>query len=125
MVLTFYTFFYQQNPLQILAAVRQILMTVALAYKLVLVLIGIGIMVFWHNSLRSYLGHYYFLYLIGIGLNILLVMVIGAVMLCPEIIRHIALTIDNLLVRFGILKANTTRLGQVEQFIENYRCAGQ
>ena len=81
MVLTFYTFFYQQNLLQILAAVRQILMTVALAYKLVLVLIGIGIMVFWHNSLRSYLGHYYFLYLIGIGLNILLVMVIGAVML--------------------------------------------
>lgn len=203
MALTFYTFFYQQNPLQILAAVRQIrisyavtafllgilficlegsmiwyllhglgsscslprciqysfigffysgitpsatggqpmqlyymqkdgnhtadstvvLMTVALAYKLVLVLIGIGIMVFWHNSLRSYLKHYYFLYLIGIGLNILLVMVIGAVMLCPEIIRHIALTIDNLLVRFGILKANTTRLGQVEQFIENYRCA--
>lgn len=29
------------------------------------------------------------------------------------------------LIGIGILKANTTRLGQVEQFIENYRCAGQ
>lgn len=203
MALTFYTFFYQQNPLQILNAVRQmrisyailafglgimfvclegsmiwyllhglgsssslprciqysfigffysgitpsatggqpmqlyymqkdgnrtadstvVLMTVALAYKFVLVLIGIGIMVGWHKSLRLYLGNYYYLYLVGIGLNILLVMMIGTVMLRPEIIRYIARRIDHLLVHFKILKANGNRLSQMEQFIENYRCA--
>ena len=48
---------------------------------------------------------------------------IGTVMLRPEIIRYIARRIDHLLVHFKILNANGNRLSQMEQFIENYRCA--
>ncbi len=39
-----------------------VLMTVALAYKLVLVLIGIGILVLWYPELCAYLKGYLYLY---------------------------------------------------------------
>lgn len=47
-----------------------VLMTVALLYKFVLVVIGIGILVFWNEPLRGYLRSYYPLFLLGLGLNL-------------------------------------------------------
>ena len=42
-----------------------VLMTVALMYKLVLVIFGAGILLFWHGPLRGYLGKgYYRLFLL-------------------------------------------------------------
>ena len=52
MVLTFYTFFYQQNPLQILAAVRQI----RISYAVTAFLLGI-LFICLEGSMIWYLLH--------------------------------------------------------------------
>ena len=64
------------------------LMTVALMYKLVLVLFGVGILLFWHAPLRGYIGTgYYRLFLLGLTLNTLLVVGLLMVMFTPSAIR--------------------------------------
>ena len=56
------------------------LMTVALLYKLVLAVIGTGLLLFWGNGLTAYLGNYISLYGLGLFLNILLVVLLLLVM---------------------------------------------
>lgn len=66
-----------------------VLMTVALLYKLVLVLIGIATLVFWHGPPRSFLREYFPLFLLGLALNTALVPLLLAVMLAPRSMKRI------------------------------------
>ena len=91
-----------------------VLMTVALLYKLVLVLIGIATLVFWHGPLRSFLREYFPLFLLGLLL---------AVMLAPRSMKRIISGIEKLLVRARILKASGKRQEKIEQFVDGYRGA--
>lgn len=100
-----------------------VLMTVALLYKLVLVVIGIGTLVFWHRPLRGYLEEYFPLFLLGLALNTLLVAILLAVMLAPETMKRILSGIGNLLVGMRILRRSDTRQGKIEQFIDGYQGA--
>lgn len=100
-----------------------VLMTVALIYKLVLVLIGIGTLVFWHRPLRMYLEEFFPLFLLGLALNTLLVVILLAVMLAPATMKRIISGIEKLLVRVGLLKKSGTRQGKIEQFIDGYQSA--
>ncbi|MDE7187248.1 MAG: flippase-like domain-containing protein, partial [Lachnospiraceae bacterium] len=100
-----------------------VLMTVALLYKLVLVLIGIAMLVFWHGPLRSCLGEYFPLFLLGLALNTALVLLLLAVMLAPRSMKRIISGIEKLLVRARILKASGKRQEKMEQFVDGYRGA--
>lgn len=100
-----------------------VLMTVALIYKLVLVLVGAGILLGWSAPLHEHLGKYYYLFLIGIGLNTLLVLLIWAVMICPGVIRRLMQGVEHLLVRLGIWKADAHRMDNIEGFIQSYQNA--
>lgn len=100
-----------------------VLMTVALIYKLVLVLIGIAALVFWQKPLRVYLEEYFPLFLLGLALNTLLVAILLAVMLAPATMKRIISGIEGLLVRVRILPESGTRQEKTAQFIDGYQGA--
>lgn len=100
-----------------------VLMTVALIYKLVLVLIGIAALVFWQKPLRVYLEEYFPLFLLGLALNTLLVAILLAVMLAPATMKRIISGIEGLLVRVRILPESGTRQEKIAQFIDGYQGA--
>ena len=98
-----------------------VLMTVALVYKFVLVIIGIGILIFWNGPLRSYLDSYYPLYLLGLSLNTGLVVILAAVMLAPGAMQGIVIGVERLLVRVKILKHSEERERKIAGFVQGYR----
>lgn len=100
-----------------------VLMTVALLYKLVLVLIGIAMLIFWHGPLRFYLREFFPLYLLGLVLNSTLVLILLAVMLAPRGIRLTMLKAEKLLVKVGIIKESEQRIDKIEQFVGGYQNA--
>lgn len=102
-----------------------VLMTVALLYKFVLVLIGVAILVFWHKPLKSYLREYFPLYLLGLALNLVLVLLLLAMMLAPEMMKNLIFQSERLLVRLKILKPSGQRRGKVGQFVGSYQDAVQ
>lgn len=98
-----------------------VLMTVALIYKFVLAVMGIGMLLFWLVPLRRYLRGYFGLYLLGLALNMILVAVLLAVMLEPGGMKSIIYRIEDILVRLKILKESGERRQKVEQFVGGYR----
>lgn len=101
-----------------------VLMLVALMYKLVLVLFGAGMLVFWHASLRGYLGAgYYRLFLLGLALNTLLVAGLLMVMFTPSVIRMLISKAEWLAVKLHLLKKAGSKQARLDHFMENYQHA--
>ena len=100
-----------------------VLMTVAVAYKFVLVIMGAGILIFWYRPLTEELNHYFPLFILGLMLNVILVILILGVMIFPEIIRRIALFFEKILIRMHIWKPSEKRLEKIDGFIGNYQQA--
>lgn len=97
-----------------------VLMTVAVLYKFVLVLIGIGIYLLWRKPLKNYLQGYYWLYFLGLFLNISLVLVLLMVMFRPKIVKAILLKTEKILILLKILKPSESRQNKIEQFLMRY-----
>lgn len=102
-----------------------VLMVVALLYKVVLVLCGIFMLLFWNRQLRFYLQGYYGLYLLGLALNVIVVMFLLYVMLVPEKMKHILLTIKSLLEKVKIWKSSEKQSEKVLAFVDSYQEAVQ
>lgn len=100
-----------------------VLMTVAVVYKFVLVILGFGILAFWYRPLTRELNHYFPLYILGLSLNVILVALILGVMAFPEIIRKIALFFENIFIRLKIWKPSQNRQNKINGFIGNYQQA--
>lgn len=108
-----------------LSASMVVLMTVALVYKLVLVLMGIAMVLFGFPVLKENLGNYLHLFYLGMFLNTALVVVLLVVMIFPGFARWMILRMENLLVRVRILKKSSWRTARISQFIESYQHAVQ
>lgn len=100
-----------------------VLMTVAVAYKFVLVVMGLGILFFWVHPLRRELGNYFPLYLLGLALNVILVILILGVMLFPKVILKLALMFEGLFIRLKIWKPSEKREEKINGFIDSYQQA--
>lgn len=100
-----------------------VLMTVALIYKFVLVLIGIAMLVFWHEPLKTYLREYFPLFLLGLALNITLVLILLAVMFAPGWIKGVIIKVEKLLIRMRILKPSVQRQDKIDKFVDGYQGA--
>lgn len=98
-----------------------ILMAVAAAYKFVLVIIGIGIAVFWFGGLRAYLGGYLYLFFLGLFLNAVLVVVIVAMMLNGPGMERFIMAVERFLVRIHLLKPSAKRLDSIHGMVEQYK----
>ena len=100
-----------------------VLMTVAVVYKFVLVVMGFGILIFWNGPLRKELNHYFPLYILGLMLNVILVILILGVMLFPKVILRIAQFFERLLIRMKIWKPSAKREEKLHGFIDSYQQA--
>lgn len=97
-----------------------VLMTVALLYKLVLVLIGLGILIFWYPGLKMHLQRYFYLYILGLLLNTALVAILLFVMISPRCFRGIVLGSEKLLRKLHILKHSKTRTQKLFDMADAY-----
>lgn len=112
--------YYMKRDGNSLSGSSVVLMTVAVIYKLVLVLTGIGILLLWNPSLRGYLKKYYGLYFLGLFLNTALVVILLMVMFSPGIIRALFGKIEKLLVNIRVWKQSDARRDKVDQFLAGY-----
>ena len=99
------------------------LMTVAVVYKFVLVILGAAILLFWYRPLYSELRKFFPPYLFGLLLNVILVVVIAGIMLMPNIMLRCALFFEKLFVKMSILKPSEKRPEKIHEFIGSYQNA--
>lgn len=112
--------YYMKKDGIVLSASSVVLMTVAVIYKFVLVLIGIGIYLLWRKPLENYLQGYYWLYFLGLFLNISLVILLLMIMFCPRIIKIILSKAERILIWMKILKFSENRNDNIERFLMSY-----
>lgn len=112
--------YYMKKDGYTLSASSVVLMTVAVLYKLILVLIGTGILLLWYHPLREYLKGYFVLYVVGLFLNIILVAVLLTVMFRPKVIQSFLTGVEKLLIHIKIWKRSDARQTKIEQFINGY-----
>lgn len=113
--------YYMKKDGNSLSASSVVLMSVAVVYKLVLVLIGIGIVLFWNAPLKGYLQKYYGLYFLGLFLNTALVMILLLVMFSPSVIRGIFYRAERIIVGLRLWKESGARREKMEQFLAGYQ----
>ena len=97
-----------------------VLMTVAVVYKFVLVMIGLFILAVGYGPLTQQLGHYIWLYYLGLFLNTLLVIILLMVMFLPGLFKAMVFKVERFCVRLHILKHSMKRLEQLEGFVDKY-----
>lgn len=97
------------------------LMTVAVLYKFILVLIGVGVLIFWKNGLALYLGSYMALYYLGIFLNALLVIILILIMLHGEWMGKIIEKAEKLCIRLHLCKPSAKRKEAIHHMIHDYQ----
>lgn len=104
-----------------LSASSVVLMTVAIVYKFVLVLVALLLLLFWGGPLRERLLGYYGLFFLGLFLNAALVIILLLVMLSPRLIRGCFDKIERLFIRIGIWKEKPERTEKIEGFLMGYQ----
>lgn len=100
-----------------------VLMTVAVVYKFVLVLIGLGILLLWYHPLRMQLQKYFWLYLLGLVLNVVLVTVLLGVMLLPGIMLKVEEKFEAVMIWMNLMRPSEERKKNVREFINSYQNA--
>ncbi len=113
--------YYMKRDGNSLSAASVVLMTVAVIYKLVLVLTGVGILLFWGAPLKKYLQAYYGLYFLGLFLNVVLVVILLMIMFSQRTIRTCFYRIENIMVRIHLWRQSEARQEKVEQFLAGYQ----
>lgn len=100
-----------------------VLMTVAVIYKIVLVVLGVGMLLFCGGALKTELQSFFPLYLLGLALNTVAVAVVLAAMLFPQWMIVVWTWVEKQFIRLDIWKANPQRMDKVQTFTGNYRNA--
>lgn len=97
------------------------LLSMALFYKLIMVLMGAALCLFWSKGIIEYLGVYVWVYYLGLSLNVIVLLVILAFMLIPEKTKGIIHKSIQLLIKLKLLKENYNRVEKIDSFITGYK----
>ena len=117
------------QPMQLLAMTKDgflssrstaTLLVMAFYYKLVMVLIGGFLGLFWIDAIKEFFGIYLWVYYMGMILNILLLTAIIALMFIPSQMEKFVNSCCNFLVKIKVLKANENRKLKIKGFISQY-----
>lgn len=98
-----------------------ILMIVTITYKLVLVLIGLALLLFAQDFVTEYLSGIYYIFLLGLGLNIFCVAFMILLVFHPHLSKRILLAGLNLLTRLHLVKHKEERIHKLEDSMEIYK----
>ncbi len=97
-----------------------VLMTVAVIYKFVLVVMGVGILIFYHEPLALYLKQYLYLYYLGLFLNTALVVILLFIMVSPKCFKGIVVFSEKVLKKFRLLKSSRERTEKLIEMADQY-----
>ncbi len=97
-----------------------VLMTVAVIYKFVLVVMGVGILIFYHEPLAVYLKQYLYLYSLGLFLNTALVVILLFIMVSPKCFKGIVIGGEKALKKFRLLKSSRERTEKLIDMADQY-----
>ncbi|MCI9136136.1 MAG: flippase-like domain-containing protein [Lachnospiraceae bacterium] len=97
-----------------------VLMTVAVIYKFVLVVMGAGILLFYHEPLAGYLGNYLYLYYLGLFLNTALVVILLFIMISPRCFKGIVTGGEKILKKLHLLKSSKERTEKLIEMADQY-----
>lgn len=97
-----------------------ILMIVTIIYKLVLVVIGLGIILFAKDFMQTYLGSILPIFYLGIGLNVFCVSFMILLVFHPSLAKKIMVAGLHLLERCHLLRHREGRLAKLELSMDLY-----
>lgn len=97
-----------------------ILMIVTIIYKLVLVVIGLGIILFAKDFMQTYLGSILPIFYLGIGLNVFCVSFMILLVFHPSLAKKIMVVGLHLLERCHLLRHREGRLAKLELSMDLY-----
>lgn len=97
-----------------------VLMTVAVIYKFVLVVMGVGILIFYHEPLAAHLKNYLYLYYLGLFLNTALVVILLFIMISPKCFKGIVIFGERVLKKFRLLKSSRERTEKLMDMADQY-----
>ncbi len=113
--------YYMKKDGHKIASGTVVLMTLAVAYKFVLVVIGLGLSVFWYRNMRDYLGSYMPLYFLGLLLNVVLVVILLAIMLNGPGMERFLIGAERLLVKIHLMKPSDKRRDSIHTMVVQYQ----
>lgn len=96
------------------------LLSAAFAYKLVLVLMGLGICVFWWSNLNKYLEGFLPLYILGLFLNAGLVAILLLIILNASGLERFLYAAERFLVKIHLMKPSDKRKESIREMIGQY-----
>lgn len=96
------------------------LVCAAMAYKLILVLMGIGIALFWWQGLKSNMGNLMPLYFLGLALNSVLVLSLLLLLAFGAKIEKIILVPERFLIKIHLLKDSPKRREKLHEMVLQY-----
>lgn len=97
------------------------LLGAAAAYKLVLVLMGVGICLFWWNPLQGYLKGFLPLYMLGLFLNAGLVVLLLVIILNAPGLERFLYAAERFFVKIHLMKPSEKRRVSIREMIDQYR----
>ncbi|MEG0962636.1 MAG: lysylphosphatidylglycerol synthase transmembrane domain-containing protein [Lachnospiraceae bacterium] len=100
-----------------------VLMVVAVIYKLVLVVMGTGILFLYHDPLAKFLNQYIYLYYLGLLLNCVLVIILLFIMISPVCFKGIVIGGEKLLKKVRVLKHSKERTEKLIDMADQYHQA--
>ena len=98
-----------------------VLMVVTIEYKLVLVLVGLGLVLFDQSLVASLAGEVRFFLYLGLGLNVICVSAMIMLIIFPEWVGLMADKLYSLLVRLHIIKYKKNWLKRIHSSVDAYR----
>lgn len=113
--------YYMRKDGNSLSSASVVLMTVAIMYKFVLALTGIGILLLGRRLLKDCFQEYGGLYLFGLFLNVVVVAVLILVLFSPGIIRAVFYKTEGLFIRIRLWKKSEQRKNKMERFLSGYQ----
>lgn len=112
--------FYMRKKNIPVAVSTLVLMIVTIAYKMVLVLVGLGMMVFANSFLQTYLDGVQWVFYLGILLNVICVAGMLMLVFSPSLASKLAYGCFNLLVKLHILKHKPHIMDKLEESMKSY-----
>ncbi len=97
-----------------------ILMIVTIIYKLVLVVIGLGIVLFARDFLKTYLSDVLLIFYLGVGLNVFCVTFMMILVFHPSLAKRMMVAGLHLLERMHLLRHREGRLDRLELSMDLY-----
>lgn len=97
-----------------------ILMVITITYKMVLVVIGLGVLVFGQGFIQHYLKDILPVYYLGLGLNIICVIIMTLLVFRPKVVRMLSVKGISFLGKHKLIKRPDEQMKKVEEAADKY-----